>query len=92
MSTMLQYVCTIHLISDVLVIVLVLQENQLQPPGKWQAVEGVQSFGPIKCWARVLGGCVLAVDPGVCFPVGVSHLGEIREKNIAFERLLSRYI
>lgn len=39
MSTMLQVIRAIRLISNVLVIVLMLQENPLQPPGKWQGVE-----------------------------------------------------
>lgn len=84
---MLQYICTIHLISAVLVVVLMLQENRLQPSGKWQAVEEGQGFGPRQCWAGVLGGCVLAVDPGEASQ-SVSGSGEIREKNIALEGLL----
>ena len=64
-----------------------IQENPSQPPGKGQGVEEEQGFGPMKCGAGELGGCVLAVDPGAGFPARVSPSGEIREKNIALEGL-----
>lgn len=88
MSTVLQNICDIHLIIIVSLIVLILQENQLLPPGKCQVVEEGQGFEFIKSQARMLGCCVLAMDLGAGFLAPASHSGENREKNTAFEGLL----